>query len=122
MAKFEQFEDIPIWQSSRILVKEIYSIMRIGDFSKDFGLHDQIQRASVSIMTNVAEGFERRSAKEFIQFLNCSKASVGEVRSRLYVSFDIGYIDEPKLGQLGDQATELSKAIAGFVKYLKTLN
>ena len=122
MAKFEQFEDIPIWQSSRILVKEIYSIMRIGDFSKDFGLHDQIQRASVSIMTNVAEGFERRSAKEFIQFLNCSKASFGEVRSLLYVSFDIGYIDEPKLGQLGDQATELSKAIAGFVKYLKTLN
>lgn len=122
MAKFERFEDIPIWRDSRSLVKEIYSITRIGDFKKDTGLRDQIQRASVSIMTNVAEGFERRSTKEFIQFLNYSKASAGEVRSLLYVSFDIGYIDEPKFDQLGDQATELSKAIAGFVKYLKTLS
>ncbi len=121
MPKFERFEEIPIWRDSRTLVKSIYSITRMGDFRKDFGLRDQIQRASVSIMTNVAEGFERRSSTEFIQFLNYSKASAGEARSLLYVSFDVGYI-EPKFDQLGDQATELSKAIAGFVKYLRTLS
>jgi len=93
MPKFERFEDIPIWQDSRVLVKEIYAVTRIGDDSKDFGLRDQIQRASVSIMTNVAEGFERRSTTEFIQFLNYAKASSGEVRSLLYASLDIGYIE-----------------------------
>jgi len=122
MPKFERFEDIPIWQDSRVLVKEIYAVTRIGDDSKDFGLRDQIQRALVSIMTNVAEGFERRSTTEFIQFLNYAKASAGEVRSLPYVSLDAGYIEQSTFAQLGNQAIELSKAIAGFVKYLKTLS
>jgi len=87
--KIEIFEDLKVWKSSRVLVKTIYNLTSYALFSKDYGLKDQIQRASVSIMTNIAEGFERDNNKEFIRFLLYSKGSAGEVRSLLYVAKDL---------------------------------
>ena len=122
MGKIERFEDINAWQNARILVKNVYQITSKGAFSKDYGLRDQIQRAVVSIMSNIAEGFERRGNKEFSQFLFVSKASAGEVRSLLYVAKDIGYIDERIFNELQDSVSHLSCQISAFIKYLsKTL-
>src|ERR1700687_534406 len=94
MATFKKFEDITAWQKARELTREIYTVTSQGTFSKDFGLKDQIRRASVSIMSNIAEGFERSGTGEFIQFLATAKGSSGEVRSQLYVALDQGYITD----------------------------
>jgi four helix bundle protein len=118
MAKIEQFEDIEAWQDSRVLLSAIYGITRSSGFSKDFGLRDQIQRAEFSVMSNIAEGFERGSNKEFIQFLYIAKGSVGEVRSQLYASLDLGYIDKRVFNTASGQALSLSRKIASFIKYL----
>ena len=92
MAKFNSFEEIVSWQKARELNVEIYKITNSSDlFHKDFGLRDQIRRASISISSNVAEGFERQTTKEFIRFLYIAKASAGEVRSQLYLAFDLKY-------------------------------
>jgi len=88
MATFNNFEDIEAWQKARQLTKRIYEITKKGALAKDYGLKDQIRRASVSIMSNIAEGFERGGNKEFIQFLSTAKGSSGEVRSQLYVIVD----------------------------------
>ena len=119
MAKIEKFEDIAVWRDARSLVKLVYETTREGLFSKDYGLKDQIQRAAVSIMSNTAEGFERRSPKEFIQFLFIAKASAGEVRSLSYVAFDLNYADETTFNTLHDSCTSISKQISGFIKYLR---
>ena len=94
MPTIEKFEDLIAWQKARKLTRDIYQITREGKFSKDFGLSGQIQRAVVSIMSNISEGFERYAQKEFHQFLSMGKASCAEVRSQLYVAFDIGYLDQ----------------------------
>lgn len=94
MASIRQFEEIKAWQEGRELAKMIYAATRQGDFAKDFGLKDQVQRAVVSINSNIAEGFERDSSSEFVKFLGYSKGSAGEVRSQLTTAFDIGYLDE----------------------------
>jgi four helix bundle protein len=120
MAKIERFEDIEVWQKARILVGNIYQVTRQGSFSKDYGLKEQIQRAAVSIMSNIAEGFERKSNKEFSQFLFVAKASAGEVRSLLYVANDIGYIDGDIFSDLKSSASLLSRQISAFIKYLRT--
>src|SRR6185503_14984057 len=90
MATFKTFEDIEAWQQSRKLTKSIYEITSQGTFARDFVLHDQIRKASVSIMSNIAEGFERSGTKEFIQFLATAKGSAGEVRAQSYVALDQG--------------------------------
>jgi len=92
--RIEKFEDLIAWQKARELTKNIYKINRQGEFNKDFGLRDQIRRASVSIMSNVAEGFERGGRSEFHQFLVIAKGSCAELRSHLYVALDADYIDE----------------------------
>src|SRR5205807_9337640 len=92
MNKIEKFEDIIAWQKARELAREVYRHAKLAPFSKDFGLRDQIPRAAVSTMSNIAEGFERGGDKEFIQFLSPSKGSCGEVRSQLYVALDQQYI------------------------------
>ena len=89
MSKIERFEDLIAWQKARELTAHIYQITSFGEFARDFGLRDQIRRASVSIMSNIAEGFERFNPNEFHPFLSISKASCGEVRSQLYVATDI---------------------------------
>ena len=122
MNRFEKFEDIIAWQKARQLTKDIYNCARTGPFAKDFGLRDQIQRASVSSMANIAEGFERGGDKEFIQFLSNSKGSCGEVRSHLYVALDQEYISQPVFDQFYDHSTEISRLVSGFMTYLKQSN
>jgi len=120
MAKIERFEDMEIWQQARSITKMIYSYSKQGAFGHDFGLRDQIKRAAVSIMSNIAEGFERGTNKEFIQFLYIAKGSAGEVRSQLYVAFDLGYIDKNTFGTIHADLLSLSKQISGFIQYLQS--
>ncbi len=119
MAKFNSFEEILSWQRARELNVIIYKITNSSLlFSKDFGLRDQIRRASVSISSNIAEGFERQTTKEFIRFLYIAKASAGEVRSQLYLSYDIKYIEKEEFEKLKLKVNEVSKLLSGLLKYL----
>ncbi len=97
MATIKRFEDIEAWQEARELVRELYRITSAGPFARDFGLKDQVRRAGVSIMSGIAEGFERDGNKEFLQFLSISKGSCGEVRSDLYVAEDQGYLKHARM-------------------------
>ena len=114
MSKIERFEDLIAWQKARQLTADVYRVTSKGAFAKDFGLRDQIQRAAVSVMSNIAEGFERGSRSEFHQFLVIAKASLAEVRSQLYIALDAGYLDQPNFDNLMNQATEASKIIGGL--------
>ncbi len=100
MAKVSQFEDLFAWQQARILMQEIYRISKSSSFEKDYRLAGQIQAASVSVMANIAEGFDRGRRAEFHQFLSIAKGSCGEVRSHLYVASDVGYINEEEFERL----------------------
>jgi len=122
MATIEQVEDIEAWQKARILVNDIYSITSTGPFERDFGLRDQIRRASISIISNIAEGFERGGNKEFIQFLYIAKGSCGEVRTQLYVARGQNYIAEEQFSALSEQTLRISRMLAGFITYLKHSN
>jgi four helix bundle protein len=122
MNKIEKFEDIIAWQKARLLTKEVYQCTRVGAFAKDYGLKDQIQRASVSTMANVAEGFERGGDREFIQFLSNAKGSCGEVKSHLYVALDQAYISPAGFERLYGQASEVGRLLAGFMTYLRESN
>ena len=110
----ERFEDLIAWQKARFLTAQIYKVTREGDFAKDFGLRNQIQRAAVSIMSNIAEGFERARPAEFHQFLSMAKASCAELRSQLYVAFDVGYLPEGQFNELMALAQEVSRIIGGL--------
>ena len=119
MAVYERFEDMPIWRLAKDLAVEIYRITKDAKFRRDFGLVDQIRRASISISSNVAEGFERGSKREFVQFLYVAKGSLGEVRSQLQVSSELGYIDKEEFGSLLLQTYDLSKQLGSFISSLK---
>ena len=119
MSKIQKFEDVLAWQKARELTREIYTHTKAGLFAKDFGLRDQIQRAAVSIMGNVAEGFDRGGDKEFIQFLSISKGSCGEVKSHLYVALDQQYVNSTQFDRLYKSADEVGRLLAGFMAYLK---
>jgi len=114
MSKIERFEDLIAWQKARQLTADVYRLTSKGAFAKDFGLRDQIQRAVVSVMSNIAEGFERGSRAEFHQFLVIARASCAEVRSQIYIALDAGYLDQPGFDNLMSQATEVSKIIGGL--------
>ncbi len=116
--KFNRFEEIDVWKLSRNLVKEIYTISDNPAFSKDFGLKDQIRRSAVSIPSNIAEGYERKSNTEFVRFLYIAKGSAGEVRTQLYLAKDLNYINEENFNNLLNKAEEISKSLSGFIKYL----
>lgn len=120
MKRIEAFEDMEVWQQAREMVKAIYSMTNQNHFAQDFGLCNQIQRASVSVMSNIAEGFERGSDRDFARFLFIAKASAAEVRSQLYVAFDLNYIDAETLHALRERLISISKQISGFIKYLST--
>ena len=115
----QRFEDIVAWQRARVLTKDVYACTRVGAFAKDYGLKDQIQRASVSSMANISEGFERGGDREFVQFLSNSKGSCGEVKSRLYVALDQNYIAPVSFNQLYSQADEVSRLVSGSMTYLR---
>jgi len=119
MAKIEKFEDIQAWQLARETTRLIYVASREGNFSRDFGLCNQIRRASVSVLSNIAEGFERGGNKEFLQFLAVAKGSCGEVRAQLYVALDQNYIDEKQFAEIAEKLKEISRLISGFMKYLQ---
>ena len=116
----KRFEELVIWQKSRDFAKMIYSLTRTLTFAKDYGLKDQIQRAAVSVSSNIAEGFERNGNIEFTNFLFIAKGSCGEVRSQLYIAYDLGYITRVQFEEAVSQSVELSKSIYSFVKSLKS--
>ena len=118
--KVNSFEDLQVWKDSRTLVKSIYQLTSVGKFSKDFGLREQIQRAAVSIMNNIAEGFERNNNKEYIKFLGYSKGSAGEVRSMLYVATDLGYISQDSFNTLYQMSINIITQLSNFIKHLKS--
>ena len=119
MAKIECFEDIKAWQKARELVKSIYEITSKGSFAKDYSLKDQIRQASISVMSNIAEGFSRQTDKEFAQFLHVAKGSVCEVQSQLYVALELKYVSEATFTKLYELSEETIRLISGFIKYLK---
>jgi four helix bundle protein len=119
MPTFRRFEDIEAWQKARELTKVVYQLSGGGHFAKDFGLRDQIRRASVSIMANIAEGFERDGTGEFIQFLAIAKGSAGEVLSQVYVALDQGFVRQSDLDSLADKISRVSRMIAALMIYLR---
>jgi four helix bundle protein len=116
--KVETFEDLLDWQKGIALAKEVYSLTREGPLSRDYGLRDQLQRAAVSIPTNIAEGFERSSTKDYVRFLDIAKGSAGELRSLLRVAFEIGYLGQSAYEKLHAHVTELSRFLANHIKAL----
>ena len=120
MPTITRFEEIEAWQTARELTKLIYSLTEQGVFARDFGLKDQIRRASISVMSNIAEGFESQTQPQFIRYLGTAKASAGEVRSQLYVSHDFGYITQEQFTESFRMAEKASRQIARFVSYLET--
>lgn len=114
--KIERFEDVESWKEARQLVKDVYHVLID---CRDHGFTGQIQRAAISVMSNIAEGFDR-SNKEFIQFLVISRGSVSEVRSLLYAGFDIGYLDEPSLQKLLSRCNKITNLLDGFLRFLKS--
>ncbi len=120
--KADRFEDLLFWQKARELTKLIYSFTKNGEFAKDYGLKDQIQRASVSIMSNIAEGFGRGGNKEFIQFLFIARGSLAEVQSQLYIAKDLKYISSGEFDKGYSLSDEISKMINSFMKKIKGPN
>ena len=120
MAAFKTFEEINAWQNARALVREVYAMTGSGDFCKDYGLKDQIQRASVSICSNIAEGFERRGNKEFINFLWIAKGSVAEVCSQLHNAHDLGYITEERFKTMYDSAKQIGGMLFNLITILSS--
>jgi four helix bundle protein len=122
MATFQTFVEIEAWQKARILTSEIYAVSNRASFSKDFGLRDQIRRATVSIMSNIAEGFERSGSGEFVHFLAVAKGSAGEVVSHLYVAADQGYLSQGEFQRLSKLAIDTGRVIGGLMIYLRKSN
>jgi four helix bundle protein len=119
MATFKRFEEIESWKRARKLTNKIYQLSSRGDFARDFTLKDQVRRACVSIMSNIAEGYDRSGTKEFVQFLATAKGSAAEVRCQLYIALDLGYIDEADFVELGREALETQLLIGGLMNYLR---
>ena len=117
MATIQRFEDLVCWKKSRELVKEVY---RALSPCRDYGFKDQIQRAAVSVMSNIAEGFERGTKNEFVNYLHIAKGSAGEVRAQLYAAYDIGYLDIERFKYLNALAGECSRLIASFAARVKS--
>ena len=120
MTAFKTFEEIKAWQNARVLVKEIYAMTGCGDFSRDYGLKDQIQRAAVSICSNIAEGFERRGNREFINFLWIAKGSAAEVCSQLHNAKDIGYITDEQFQSIYDSAKRIGGMLFNLINVLSS--
>jgi four helix bundle protein len=110
------FEELEVWQDARALTTQIYSLRKKNGFSKDFGLANQIQRAAVSVMSNIAEGFTRGGNKEFVQFLFVAKGSLAEVNSQLYVAMDMNYINHEEFDATNEKIKRLIKRVSALIK------
>ncbi len=119
MAKFSKFEEIQAWQKGYEVTLKIYKLTAEGPFSKDFGLKDQIRRASVSIIANIAEGHGRRTNSEFANFLNISRGSVAEVQSHLHIARGLNYLDEDAFNEIYQLLTEISRMTLSLAQYLR---
>jgi four helix bundle protein len=122
MATFKSFEDIEAWIEARSLTRQIYQMSLKQPFCKDYTLCNQIRGASISIMSNIAEGFERDGSKEFVQFLSIAKGSVGEVRSQLYIALDQNYITKDQFNSLYELTIKVATKLSRLISYLKTTN
>ena len=120
MSVFKTFEEINAWQNARVLVKDVYALTKCGDFCKDYGLKDQIQRAAVSICSNIAEGFERRGNKELINFLWIAKGSAAEVCSQLYNARDLGYITDEQFKTMYDSSKQIGGMLFNLISSLSS--
>lgn len=118
MATFQKFEDIQVWQKARQATKRIYETTKNHEFSKDFGLANQVRRASVSVMSNIAEGNGRKTNKDFANFLVMSHGSAGEVQSHLYVALDLGYINHDEFSELYNSFDEISRMTMSLCRHL----
>ena len=119
MARVEQFEDLEVWQKSRDLVREVYRLTSDGRFSADWTLRNQIRQAALSVMANIAEGFERGGNREFLQFLAIAKGSCGETRSHLVAAQDQEYVSEDAFTEARERALEVSRMISGLMGHLR---
>jgi four helix bundle protein len=119
MATFKKFEEIECWKRARELTRRIYQVTNRPTFARDFGLKDQIRRAAVSVMSNIAEGYDRSGTAEFVHFLAIAKGSAAEVSSQLYVALDQGYIQETQFMELNSLASETGNMVAGLMHYLR---
>ena len=122
MATLERFEELEVWKLSMELCTNIYELTNKELFSKDFGLKDQIRRASVSIPSNISEGFERDSKNQFVYFLTISKGSCGELRTQIRIARSLNYINENDYNLINEKCISVSKQLSGFINYLKTKN
>ncbi|MCL5102574.1 MAG: four helix bundle protein [Armatimonadetes bacterium] len=122
MPTIVRFEDIQAWQNARVLTRDIYKFTSSGDFAKDFGLRDQIRRAAVSIMSNIAEGFDRNQGPtEYRRFLAIAKGSAAEVKAQMYVASDLSYVSEEEFSSVQQQLDTVSRQIGGLMTYLKEI-
>ena len=120
MGTIRRFEGLEAWTQARELSNAIYQSTREGEFARDFGLRDQIRRSAVSIVSNIAEGFERSGDSEFGQFLYVAKGSCGELRTQLYLAKDQGYLSDEAFQILFNQAVMVSQLVSGLIKYLRS--
>ncbi|OQA42180.1 MAG: hypothetical protein BWY52_02299 [Chloroflexi bacterium ADurb.Bin325] len=118
MATIERFEDIEAWKVARALTQQVYQVSQRGEFARDYGLRDQMRRAAVSIMSNIAEGFESRTTALFVDYLGRAKGSAGELRAQLYVALDAGYISQEEFNRLKSEAALCSRLVSRFISYL----
>ena len=119
MATFKKFEEIESWKMARELTKQVYKVSNRSPFSRDFALRDQIRRAVISVMSNIAEGYDRSGTGEFVQFLATAKGSAAEVRCQLYVALDQDYIDSKQFSALSGIAVDTANLIGGLMNYLR---
>jgi len=119
MATFKKFEEIQVWQKAREITKKIYLLSSSEELAKDFGLKDQMRRAGISVMANIAEGHGRRTRVEFANFLNIARGSAVELQSHLYVALDLQYIDQSEFDDLYSMLEEVSKMTVSLAQYLR---
>lgn len=118
MANYKTFEEMEVWQDSIELCKMIYTVSNQGEFAKDFGFKDQIRRSAVSIPSNISEGFERESTKQFVYFLNVAKGSCGELRAQIRIALELGYFTQEEYTLRNEKCISVSRQIKGLSKYL----
>jgi four helix bundle protein len=120
MATIQRFEELEAWKTARELTRLVYQVSNQGAFARDFGLRDQMRRASVSVLSNIAEGFESRTTTLFIDFLGRAKGSCGEVRAQNYVALDASYLNQEQHQKVGELATSCSRQLYGFMTYVES--
>ena len=122
MARIARFEDLKVWQRGRQLCVELYRLTSNGKFARDFSLKDQLRRAGISVANNIAEGFARKSRREFQHFLYISHGSIAEIQTCLYIARDLEYISSETFKKSYNNADEISRMLSGLIKYLNTQN